>query len=141
MFAHFEQPGHGAAKHAHNLSAFKVLFRLAGRAAVNADKETLSRDKAMRADPAVIKADQAQLDADQKNNAMVVETAGGGWVAEQATLSPQSLGTRLTSLLSDPATLTKAAAAARSLGQPRAVEKLADIAEMLSGTNTMEHTR
>ena len=28
----------------------------AGRAAVNADKEKLSRDKAMRADPAVIKA-------------------------------------------------------------------------------------
>lgn len=81
------------------------------------------------------------LDADQKNNAQVVEAAGGGWVAEQATLSPQSLGTRLTDLLTDPMTLTKAAAAARSLGQPRAVEKLADIAEMLSGKNTMEHSR
>lgn len=81
------------------------------------------------------------LDADQKVNALLVEAAGGGWVAEQATLSPQSLGTRLTNLLTDPATLTKAAAAARSLGQPRAVEKLADVAEMLSGKNTMEHSR
>ena len=81
------------------------------------------------------------LDADQKNNALVVEAAGGGWVAEQATLSPQSLGTRLTDLLTDPSTLTKAAAAARSLGQPRAVEKLADVAEMLSGKHTMEHSR
>lgn len=79
------------------------------------------------------------IDADQKNNALVVDAAGGGWLVEQATLSPQSLGTRLTNLLTDPATLMRAAAAARSLGQPRAVEKLADIAEMLSGKH-MENT-
>lgn len=76
------------------------------------------------------------IDGDQKNNALVIERAGAGWLMEQATLSPQSLGTRLTSLLSDPDTLIKAAAAARSLGQPRAVEKLADIAELLSARNT-----
>lgn len=81
------------------------------------------------------------LDADQKNNAMVVQAVGGGWVEEQATLSPQSLGTRLTTLLTDPATLTQAAAAARSLGQPRAVEKLADLAEMLCGKNLEVDTR
>jgi UDP-N-acetylglucosamine--N-acetylmuramyl-(pentapeptide) pyrophosphoryl-undecaprenol N-acetylglucosamine transferase len=75
------------------------------------------------------------LDADQKNNALVVDAAGAGWIAEQATLTPQSLASRLTTLLTDPAALTKAAAIARSLGQPRAVEKLADIAEMLSGKN------
>ncbi len=78
------------------------------------------------------------LDADQKNNALVVDNAGAGWIAEQATLSPQSLGTRLTNLITDPATLTKAAAAARALGQPRAVEKLADIAETLAGKGTTE---
>ena len=78
------------------------------------------------------------LDADQKNNALVVDSAGAGWIAEQATLSPQSLGTRLTNLITDPATLTKAAAAARALGQPRAVEKLADIAETLAGKGTTE---
>ena len=78
------------------------------------------------------------LDADQKNNALVVDAAGGGWIAEQATLSPQSLGTRLTTLLTDPAALKKAAAAARSLGQPSAVERLADVAEMLAGKGTME---
>lgn len=89
--------------------------------------------------PAILVPLPGALDADQKNNALFFEAAGGGWIAEQATLSPQSLGTRLTTLLADPATLTKAAAAARSLGQPRAVEKLADLAEMLSGRNTMEH--
>ncbi|MET3924751.1 undecaprenyldiphospho-muramoylpentapeptide beta-N-acetylglucosaminyltransferase [Devosia sp. 2618] len=88
--------------------------------------------------PAILVPLPGSIDADQKNNALVVEAAGGGWVAEQATLSPQSLGTRLTHLLTDPITLTQAAAAARSLGQPRAVEKLADLAEMLSGRNIVE---
>jgi UDP-N-acetylglucosamine--N-acetylmuramyl-(pentapeptide) pyrophosphoryl-undecaprenol N-acetylglucosamine transferase len=74
------------------------------------------------------------IDADQKNNALFVEAAGGGWIAEQATLSPQSLGTRLATLFSDPAGLQRAAAAAKSLGQPTAVEKLADVAEALAAT-------
>lgn len=88
--------------------------------------------------PAIMVPLPGSIDADQKNNALVVEAAGGGWIAEQATLSPLSLGTRLTTLLSDPAQLQKAAAAARLLGQPRAVEKLADLAEMLAGKGTME---
>ncbi|KKB12962.1 UDP-diphospho-muramoylpentapeptide beta-N-acetylglucosaminyltransferase [Devosia geojensis] len=83
--------------------------------------------------PAILVPLPGSLDADQKNNALVVEAAGGGWIAEQATLSPQSLGTRLATLLSDPATLQNAAAAARTLGQPRSVEKLADLAERLAG--------
>jgi len=71
------------------------------------------------------------LDADQKNNALFVERAGGGLMLEQATLSPHSLGTRLTELLSAPDTLAGMAQAARSLGQPDAVRKLADLAERL----------
>jgi len=89
--------------------------------------------------PAILVPLPGAIDADQKNNAMVMEAAGGAWIAEQATLSPQSLGTRLTDLLSEPSKLTQAAAAARSLGQPRAVEKLADVAEMLSGKTVLEH--
>ncbi|MCS6760112.1 MAG: UDP-N-acetylglucosamine--N-acetylmuramyl-(pentapeptide) pyrophosphoryl-undecaprenol N-acetylglucosamine transferase, partial [Candidatus Devosia euplotis] len=81
------------------------------------------------------------IDADQKHNAMVMEAAGGAWIAEQATLSPHSLGTRITDLLTGPTTLAHAAAAARSLGRPRAVEKLADLAEMLSGKNILEQLR
>ncbi|RYE78307.1 MAG: UDP-N-acetylglucosamine--N-acetylmuramyl-(pentapeptide) pyrophosphoryl-undecaprenol N-acetylglucosamine transferase, partial [Hyphomicrobiales bacterium] len=82
--------------------------------------------------PAILVPLPGALDADQKNNALVMETADAGWIMEQATLTPQSLGTRLTSLLSDPALLPKAAAAARSLGQPDAVVKLADVAERLA---------
>lgn len=82
--------------------------------------------------PAILVPLPGAIDADQKNNALVMEAAGGGWIAEQATLTPQSLATRLTSLLSDPAALARAADAARSLGQPDAVVKLADVAERLA---------
>jgi UDP-N-acetylglucosamine--N-acetylmuramyl-(pentapeptide) pyrophosphoryl-undecaprenol N-acetylglucosamine transferase len=88
--------------------------------------------------PAVLIPLPGSIDADQKNNALVVEDAGGGWVAEQATLSPQSLGTRLTGLLSNPESLMGAAVAAKSLGRPLAVEALADLAERLANTNRMD---
>jgi len=79
--------------------------------------------------PSVLVPLPGSIDADQKNNALVIEAAGGGWIAEQATLSPHSLGTRLASLFGEPKVLERAAAAARALGQPNAVEKLADAAE------------
>lgn len=88
--------------------------------------------------PSILVPLPGSIDADQKNNALVVESAGGGWIAEQATLSPQSLGTRLTDLLTHPAALKEAASAAHALGQPQAVEKLADLAEMLAGVGLME---
>ena len=82
--------------------------------------------------PAILVPLPGSIDADQRNNALVFETAGGGWVAEQATLSPDSLATRLTGLLGEPERLVKAAASAASLGQPRAVEMLAELAEALA---------
>ncbi|MET3898576.1 UDP-N-acetylglucosamine--N-acetylmuramyl-(pentapeptide) pyrophosphoryl-undecaprenol N-acetylglucosamine transferase [Devosia sp. UYZn731] len=91
--------------------------------------------------PAILVPLPGAIDADQKNNAMVMEAAGAGWIAEQATLSPLSLGTRLTTLLTNPDALQTAAAAARALGQPLAVEKLADLAEMLAGKGTTEMER
>jgi UDP-N-acetylglucosamine--N-acetylmuramyl-(pentapeptide) pyrophosphoryl-undecaprenol N-acetylglucosamine transferase len=81
--------------------------------------------------PAILVPLPGSIDADQKNNALVMERAGAGWIMEQATVSPPSLATRLGALLGDPVTLTAAAAAAKSLGQPNAVEKLADLAEGL----------
>ncbi|HTM77842.1 MAG TPA: undecaprenyldiphospho-muramoylpentapeptide beta-N-acetylglucosaminyltransferase [Devosia sp.] len=88
--------------------------------------------------PAILVPLPGSIDADQKNNAMVMEAVGAGWIAEQATLSPLSLGTRLTELLTDPDALWRAAEAARALGQPLAVEKLADLAELLAGKGTIE---
>lgn len=78
--------------------------------------------------PAIFVPLPGSIDADQKNNALVIEAAGGGWIAEQATLTPQSLGTRLASLFGDPPALERAAAAAAALGRPDAVSTLADLA-------------
>ncbi|OAM79185.1 undecaprenyldiphospho-muramoylpentapeptide beta-N-acetylglucosaminyltransferase [Devosia elaeis] len=83
--------------------------------------------------PAILVPLPGSLDADQKHNALFLEQGGGGWVAEQATLSPQSLATRLHDLLTDPPALQRAAEAARALGRPDAVEKLAGLAEALAG--------
>jgi len=81
------------------------------------------------------------LDSDQMHNGLFLEEGGGGWVAEQATVSPQSLANRLLELLADPGRLEAAAAAALSLGQPQAVEKLADLAEMLAGRHIQSEGR
>lgn len=82
--------------------------------------------------PAIMVPLPGAIDADQKNNALVLEAAGGGWIAEQATLTPQSLATRLATLLGDTEGLQRAAAAAKALGQPDAVTRLADAAERLA---------
>ncbi|RYE07921.1 MAG: undecaprenyldiphospho-muramoylpentapeptide beta-N-acetylglucosaminyltransferase [Hyphomicrobiales bacterium] len=83
--------------------------------------------------PAILVPLPGSIDGDQKNNARVVDAAGGGWIVEQATISPPSLANRLASLFGDPGTLEAAAAAAKTLGQPLAVEKLADLTEGLAG--------
>jgi UDP-N-acetylglucosamine--N-acetylmuramyl-(pentapeptide) pyrophosphoryl-undecaprenol N-acetylglucosamine transferase len=83
--------------------------------------------------PAILVPLPGSIDGDQKNNALVVDAAGGGWIVEQATISPPSLANRLATLFGDPRALQTAAAAAKSLGHPSAVEKLADLAEGLVG--------
>ena len=76
------------------------------------------------------------IDADQKNNALVLDRAGGGYIAEQASLTPETLAARLEGLLSAPQTLARAAVSAKSLGRPDAVALLADLAEKLAAGRT-----
>ncbi len=83
--------------------------------------------------PAILVPLPGSLDADQKNNAAFLERAGGGWLVDQATLSPQSLATRLDGLFKDPNQLGEAAEKARAKGQPQAVERLADLAQTVAG--------
>jgi UDP-N-acetylglucosamine--N-acetylmuramyl-(pentapeptide) pyrophosphoryl-undecaprenol N-acetylglucosamine transferase len=85
--------------------------------------------------PAVLVPLPGSIDADQKNNALVMDRAGGGWIAEQASLTPEVLAGKLEALFADPAGLAKAAAAAKSLGRPDAVALLADLAEKLANRN------
>ena len=82
--------------------------------------------------PAILVPLPGAIDADQSANAKLFEVAGAGWVEPQATLSPESLGTRIAGLFASPEVLQNAARAAKSLGRPRAVETLADIAEQLA---------
>jgi UDP-N-acetylglucosamine--N-acetylmuramyl-(pentapeptide) pyrophosphoryl-undecaprenol N-acetylglucosamine transferase len=72
------------------------------------------------------------LDQDQKANAEGLARAGGGWMIEQKDMTPERLASDLVGMIKDPDRLKTAAAAARSLGRPDAVERLADLVERVA---------
>lgn len=84
--------------------------------------------------PAILIPLPGSLDADQKHNALIYEASGGGWLMDQATISPQSLGKRLEELFSSPEVLSQAGLNAKTIGQPDAAAQLADLAENLTST-------
>lgn len=65
------------------------------------------------------------MDDHQTVNAAALEEAGGGWVVPQEAFTPAALAARIEALLALPATLAKAAAAARSVGVADAAQDLA----------------
>lgn len=67
------------------------------------------------------------IDDHQMANARALEAAGGGWVMPQAELSPRVLAAKLQSVLGEPSTLERAAAAAKQMGRRDAAERLADL--------------
>ena len=71
------------------------------------------------------------LDNDQLRNAATLAELGAAWCIEQKDLSPQRLADDLGALLANPARLAEAATAARRLGRPDAVGRLADLVEEL----------
>lgn len=73
------------------------------------------------------------LDNDQLLNARRVEAAEAGWCLEQKSLSVETLTGAIRQLLDDPDLLTRVAAAARRIGRPDAVSRLADLVEGLMG--------
>lgn len=86
--------------------------------------------------PAILVPLPGSLDQDQRANAALFEQGGGGWLVDQATLSPQSLATRLEQLLAEPKILNDAAANACQLGFSDAVERLADLVERTAAKRT-----
>ncbi len=84
--------------------------------------------------PAILIPLPGSLDGDQANNAAFIESVGGGWVVEQDNISPQSLAKQLEELFLEPELLNDAANKSKSLGQPKAVERLADLAENIIKT-------
>jgi UDP-N-acetylglucosamine--N-acetylmuramyl-(pentapeptide) pyrophosphoryl-undecaprenol N-acetylglucosamine transferase len=72
------------------------------------------------------------LDHDQAANAEALARAGGAWLFQEPELTPETLSRRLADLMQDPRALTRAAAAAKSVGELDAAERLADLVERLS---------
>jgi len=73
------------------------------------------------------------LDNDQLQNAARLAESGAAWCIEQKDLSPGRLAGDIAALLADSDRLAAAATAAKRLGRPDAVERLADLVESLMG--------
>ena len=71
------------------------------------------------------------LDNDQLRNARSMSAAGAAWLIEQSALTPERLAAEIETLANAPQLLTTAAAAAKSVGRPDAVERLADLVQEL----------
>ncbi len=82
--------------------------------------------------PAIMVPLPGALDQDQAENARMLASAGGGWTVAQAQLTPQRLADSIAALMIDPDKLVAAAAAARSVGRPDAVLRLADLVESIA---------
>jgi UDP-N-acetylglucosamine--N-acetylmuramyl-(pentapeptide) pyrophosphoryl-undecaprenol N-acetylglucosamine transferase len=83
--------------------------------------------------PAILVPLPHALDNDQLQNALRLSDAGAAWCLEQKNYTPEFLARALTELLTSPDRLAEAAAAARALGHPDAVTRLADLVEELVG--------
>jgi UDP-N-acetylglucosamine--N-acetylmuramyl-(pentapeptide) pyrophosphoryl-undecaprenol N-acetylglucosamine transferase len=73
------------------------------------------------------------LDNDQLQNAARLAESGAAWCIEQKNLSPGRLAGDIAALVANSDRLAAAAAAAKRLGRPDAVERLADLVESLMG--------
>jgi len=82
--------------------------------------------------PAILVPLPHSLDNDQKANATVLAAAGGGWMIEQAELTPTRLADEIARRMNDPASLAVAAAGAKAQGRPDAAERLADVVEQVA---------
>ncbi len=79
--------------------------------------------------PAILVPYPHALDHDQAENARALAEAGGGWLMAEADLTPDILAARIAELMEEPAQLAAAADAAKALGTPEAVARLADLVE------------
>jgi UDP-N-acetylglucosamine--N-acetylmuramyl-(pentapeptide) pyrophosphoryl-undecaprenol N-acetylglucosamine transferase len=81
--------------------------------------------------PSILVPLPSAIDDHQTGNARALADAGGAWLMPQTAFTAAALTAKLTELLSDPAALTIAAAAARTQARPNAAAALADLVESL----------
>jgi UDP-N-acetylglucosamine--N-acetylmuramyl-(pentapeptide) pyrophosphoryl-undecaprenol N-acetylglucosamine transferase len=79
--------------------------------------------------PAILVPLPNAIDDHQTANARALADAGGAWPIRQPEFSAGVLAARLADLMADPAALSRAAVAARSLARADAAAKLADLVE------------
>jgi len=87
--------------------------------------------------PAILVPLPTAIDDHQRGNARSLTEAGGAWTMAQPDFTPPALAARLQEILTAPATLAAAAAAARTIARDNAAATLADLVENLvrqSGT-------
>jgi UDP-N-acetylglucosamine--N-acetylmuramyl-(pentapeptide) pyrophosphoryl-undecaprenol N-acetylglucosamine transferase len=116
------------------LSATHILISRSGASTV---AEVLAIGR-----PAILVPFPHAIDDHQAFNAHAVAEAGAGWLMPQESFSVRSLASRLESLFGLPATLQKAAAAARLVGRSDAAARLADmVCELLPSNGEPESGR
>jgi len=79
--------------------------------------------------PAIFVPYPGHADMQQKHNAAVLAEKGGAWIVLQPDFTPEKVAAQLQEFLQTPDVLEKAAAAAKSCGQPEAAKNLADLVE------------
>lgn len=72
------------------------------------------------------------IDQDQLANAQVLSDAHGGWLMPQETFTQERVATEIAKLMAQPDQLVAAAACAKSVAQPDAAQRLADLVEALA---------
>jgi len=77
--------------------------------------------------PAILVPYPWAVDDHQTANAGAFEAAGGGWMMPEPAFTAEALSAHLAALLEEPGELAFAAEKAKTMGQPRAAEKLADL--------------
>jgi len=81
--------------------------------------------------PAILIPYAAAIADEQTANARHLVQAGGAWLMPEREFTSEALTTLLCELLTTPDTLSRAANAARSLGEPEAAKHLADLVEAI----------
>lgn len=82
--------------------------------------------------PAILVPLPGAIDDHQSANAKALGDAGGAWIMPQPEFTADALSARLVELLGDPGALARAAVGARSVAQPYAAARLADLVEQLT---------
>jgi len=85
--------------------------------------------------PAILVPYPHAIDNHQSENAARLCDAGGGWMIQEESFTPEVLSNRLNSLLSPPAKLDVAARCAANIGMPDAASRLADLVTGLIESN------